>query len=150
MDERPPKTITILKRIAEHCKDIDNSIEYFGNSVDVFQSNKIYRDVCCMYVAQIGELSCHLTDEFKQAFDEISWKDIETLSNVFGNNSSGSLVWSAIHEEMPKLAGFCEKVIMQYYAIIKAVPDEGLDELYDDDWDEDADDVKRTQLFIDQ
>jgi uncharacterized protein with HEPN domain len=127
MDDTTPKIISILKQMAEYCEMINEAIEMFGDSFDIFQSKSLYWSTCCMFLLQIGDLSSDLTNEFKQVYDEVSWKDVKTLRNIGAKNYGDinyALAWSAIHESIPKLARFCEMVINQYNAIIKVMPDD--------------------------
>ena len=68
-----------------------------------------------MCVLQIGELSNHLTEDFRQATaDDIPWKQIRGLRNVvaheYGNIDEESL-WETITEDIPALCDFCKRQI---------------------------------------
>jgi uncharacterized protein with HEPN domain len=65
-----------------------------------------------MHVVQIGELSVHLTDEFKLNHSEIPWKKIKDMRNFVAHNYDKldlETLWLTIKEDMPRLCAFCKK-----------------------------------------
>ncbi|MCL2141167.1 MAG: DUF86 domain-containing protein [Dehalococcoidia bacterium] len=62
-------------------------------------------------LAQIGELTTHISDEFKDTHLEIPWKDIRGMRNVAAQhygNFSPKYLWQTINEDIPELRWFCE------------------------------------------
>ena len=105
----------LLRHIIGYCNQIEEANKQFGNSYDLFCSNSVYRNAVAMCVLQIGELSNHLTEDFRQATaDDIPWKQIRGLRNVvaheYGNIDEESL-WETITEDIPVLCDFCKRQI---------------------------------------
>ena len=105
----------LLRHIIGYCNQIEEANKQFGNSYDLFCSNSVYRNAVAMCVLQIGELSNHLTEDFRQATaDDIPWKQIRGLRNVvaheYGNIDEESL-WETITEDIPALCDFCKRQI---------------------------------------
>lgn len=101
----------LLKHIIGYCNQIGEAHSQFGNSYEAFCSNSVYRNAVAMCVLQIGELSNHLTEDFREATaGDIPWKQIRGLRNVvaheYGNIDEESL-WETITEDIPVLYKFC-------------------------------------------
>jgi uncharacterized protein with HEPN domain len=63
--------IDLLRHIVKYCNEIDETVEHFGDSFEMLQSSSPYKNATAMCVFQIGELSGHLSDDFKTANDTI-------------------------------------------------------------------------------
>ena len=50
--------------------DIWNTMQRFGNEKPVFELDMDYRNSVCMSLLQIGELTGHLTEEFRDGTKE--------------------------------------------------------------------------------
>jgi len=103
---------TILQKILKYCDDIDKTIELFGASEDILRENSIYMNALAMCVLQIGELTTHLSTEFRNTFSEIPWKDIRGMRNVAAHHYgdfSAKYLWQTVEEDIPVLRQFCEK-----------------------------------------
>ena len=55
----------LLRHIIGYCNQIEEANKQFGNSYDLFCGNTVYRNAVAMCVLQIGELSNHLTVDFR-------------------------------------------------------------------------------------
>lgn len=64
------KNIDMLKHIKTYCEDIEMSIERFGNDRSIFDMDRDYRNSVCMSLLQIGELTGHLTEDFREGTKE--------------------------------------------------------------------------------
>lgn len=60
------REIDIISHILEYCKQIEECRSRFGDSVEHFMSDAIYRNAVSMAEFQIGELSGRLSDDFKE------------------------------------------------------------------------------------
>ena len=69
-----------------------------------------------MCILQIGELSKYLTDDFKNLYSEIPWKQIRGIRNIFAHDY-GSIdvltIWNTINYNIPELKDFCENILAQ-------------------------------------
>ncbi len=72
-----------------------------------------YYNAVSMAELQIGELTGHLSDEFKEKHNtEIPWKDMRAMRNRFAHEYIGmdkSFVWEVVVNDIPVLKAFCEK-----------------------------------------
>lgn len=111
------RNIDLLKHIINYCNEIDETIMRFGKSFVAFEKDTVYKNATALCVLQIGELTTHLTDDFKQIFTEIPWSQIKALRNIVAHNygkiDSESL-WETLIEDIPKLKEYSNKILMQY------------------------------------
>ncbi len=101
---------SILEHIVSYCVDIEEAVTRFGDSYAAFSADKEYRNACAMCVLQIGELSGHLSAEFRSAHREIPWNEIKGTRNVMAHkygSISVETVWEAIERDIPDLKAFC-------------------------------------------
>lgn len=64
------KNIDILEHIRIYCGDIEAAVERFGKEKSVFDADRDYRNSVCMSLLQIGELTGHLTEDFREETKE--------------------------------------------------------------------------------
>ena len=110
-----------IKHIKLYCEDIAKSIARFGNDFEIFSIDNDYFNSVSMSVFQIGELSVHLTDKFKEdTKNQIPWVSIRGMRNMYAHEYSEmkkSLVWLVAIEEIPKILLFCNDIIEQNESI---------------------------------
>lgn len=58
----------VLRRIIFYCDEIAATIQRFGEDYTVFVQDSVYKNATALCVLQIGELTTHLTDDFKQTY----------------------------------------------------------------------------------
>ena len=63
----------ILEHIVSYCEQIELTVERFGDSYDIFQTDAIYRNAAALCILQIGELVGKLTEDFRNSHDAIPW-----------------------------------------------------------------------------
>lgn len=107
--------LSVLEHIVAYCKDIAAARERFGDKYENLQQDKDYRNTVSLSLLQIGELSTHLTDDFKQATaSDIPWRDIKALRNIVAH-AYGSIdlptVWDVMQHDIPTLQNFCKQTI---------------------------------------
>ena len=51
------KDLSIITHVLSYCEQIDETMERFGRSQDIFMSDKIYRNAVALCILQIGELA---------------------------------------------------------------------------------------------
>ena len=112
------KNIDVVRHIESYCKDIENTIKRFGKDQNVFEDDVDYRNSICMSLLQIGELTGHLSEEFKEATKEsVYWPAIKGMRNVFAHDYGAidyNRVWDTVNEDIPLLLEFCQKTIILY------------------------------------
>jgi len=89
----------------------------FGKDYAVFAQDSIYRNATALCIMQIGELTTHLTNDFKQTYTGMPWTQIKALRNVaahsYGKIDVESL-WETITIDIPKLKDYCSGIIQQF------------------------------------
>ena len=106
----------ILERIISYCDEIDEAKNHFGNAYSELESSRIYKNAVSMCILQIGELTNHLSDEFKAEYNEMPWQDIKAMRNIaahrYGTFDIVKL-WETISEDVPVLRVYCEKAVAE-------------------------------------
>jgi len=103
---------TILQKIIKYCDDIAKANELFGSAEDKLRENSIYMNAVAMCILQIGELTTHISTEFKNTYPDIPWSDIRGMRNVAAHHYgdfSAKYLWQTVEEDIPKLHQFCEE-----------------------------------------
>ncbi len=103
-----------IEPIAQYCEDINKATEFFGNNFKTFSENSVYRHACTMCILQIGEMSNHLSGDFKNHFKEIPWGSIKGMRNIAAHNYGKidiEVTWEIISYDIPNLKKFCDEVL---------------------------------------
>lgn len=110
------RNIDILKRIINYCNEIEEAMTLFGTSFESLESSRIYRNAVSMCILQIGELTVHLSDDFKADYSEMPWQDIKDMRNIaahhYGTFDTVKL-WETITADIPSLQDYCEKALSE-------------------------------------
>jgi len=104
---------TVIKLIIGYCIKIEAAVVRFGDSYDNFTGDEIYRDVCAMYILQIGELTTLLSEDFKSTHTEIPWNEIKAMRNIVAHGYgkiSVSTLWETVRMDIPMLKAYCEGI----------------------------------------
>jgi uncharacterized protein with HEPN domain len=83
----------------------------------VFKQDSVYKNATALCVLQIGELTTHLTNDFKQSYTGIPWTQIKALRNVVAHNYGkidDESLWETITSDIPKLKDYCSSIIKQF------------------------------------
>ena len=111
----------VLRRIISYCHEIEEATGRFGKDYTVFAQDSVYRNATALCVMQIGELTTHLTNDFKQTYTGMPWTQIKALRNVVAH-SYGKIdvesLWETITIDIPKLQYYCSDII-QHLDVIK-------------------------------
>lgn len=112
------KNIDILEHIRTYCEDIEAALERFGKDKEVFDMDRDYRNSVCMSLLQIGELTGHLSEDFREGTKEtIYWPAIKGMRNLFAHNYGAvdiDRVWETAVSDIPILHSFCDKTIQMF------------------------------------
>lgn len=113
------RNIDVIKHIKAYCEDIQAAVIRFGSEKEAFETDRDYRNSVCMSLLQIGELTGHLTEDFREKTRaEIYWPAIKGMRNLFAHNY-GALdierVWKTVVSDIPMLYEFCCKEIQKPY-----------------------------------
>ena len=102
----------ILEHIIRYCDRIAGYLDKIENSKARFLEDQMCQDACCMCIAQIGELSGHLSDEYKSAHSDLPWREIKDTRNFYVHNYGGidlEYVWNTMNQDLPVLKQKCQK-----------------------------------------
>ena len=130
------KNIEVLNKISNYCVLINNTVNRFGNDLSSFMNDKDYQDSVCMKLLQIGELTSHLSDDFKQEFSsEVDWRGSKLLRNIVAHRY-GTIrfeeIWNIITTEIPDIKSFCDDKIRIYTLMTSPAKEAENDEYYDE------------------
>ena len=113
MKELSEKDVSILEHMIRHCNIIADCLKRFGNGVESFKKDQIFRDAVGMNILQIGELVTHLSEDFlNETKEQIPWRQIRALRNIYAHAYEAvddERVWEIINNDIPKLQSFCEE-----------------------------------------
>ena len=108
------KTRKILLAIIKHCNIIEDTKKYFGDSYKIFQENSIYQNAILTPVTQIVELVKRLSNEFREKYNEIPWRNIAGMRDIVVHNYETIdklILWNVADKETVKIKEFCKKII---------------------------------------
>lgn len=114
---RDNRNADVLRHIISYCNDISEAIQRFGEDYTVFARDSVYKNATALCMMQIGELTTHLTDDFKQTYTGIPWTQIKALRNVVAHNYGkidDESLWETITSDIPKLKDYCSSIIQQF------------------------------------
>ncbi|KJS86924.1 MAG: hypothetical protein JM58_06030 [Peptococcaceae bacterium BICA1-8] len=112
----------VLRRIISYCNDISETIQRFGEDYSVFTRDSVYKNATALCVLQIGELTTHLTNDFKETYSRIPWTQIKALRNVVAHNYGkidDESLWETIISDIPKLKEYCSSIIQQFDVLMQ-------------------------------
>ena len=95
-----------IQKILEYCDRIEAAVSRFGDSYDAFAADADYRDVICMNIFQIGELTNQLSDEFKELYNDLPWSQMYGIRNRLAHayiKIDDSIIWSTVKHDIPEL-----------------------------------------------
>lgn len=109
------RDLSIIAHILEYCNQIEECLSRFGNDYEIFSSDVIFRNAVSMAEFQIGELSGHLSENFKEKTKkEIPWKQIRGMRNIFAHNYLGmdfERIWEVATGDVAELKLFCQNIL---------------------------------------
>ena len=132
------KDTEALKRIIRYCDRIHNAIERFGSSFEMFQADYDYQSSCAMYILQIGESANRLSSAIKDKHNDIPWRDIIGMRNVFAHdyeNIDVEKIWETLWDDIIYLREKCYQIVLGFE------PDYAADADYDEYLTHDEDEL---------
>ncbi|MDR1185457.1 MAG: DUF86 domain-containing protein [Coriobacteriales bacterium] len=104
------RNIEILRRIVVYCDEAEETCRQLGDSLEALRGSSTFRNAASMCVLQIGELSTHLTEEFRTTHPAMPWKSIRGMRNVavhhYGSFDTERL-WNTLKQDIPSLRDCC-------------------------------------------
>ncbi len=111
------RNIDVLKKMVMYCDQIDEAVEHFGNSFERLQESSPYKNATAMCILQIGELTTHLSEDFKKSYSEMPWRAIKNMRNIAAHSYGDfdvDTLWGTITDNIPTLREYCKKIVHQY------------------------------------
>ena len=105
---------SILEHIISYCDQIEQTIDRFGNDYAVFQTDPIYRNAAALCILQIGELVGKLSEEFRNEYPSIPWRQIKAMRNIVAHSYGtvdAETTWEVITADIPDLKEFCSTIL---------------------------------------
>ncbi len=131
------KNHDVLRHILKHCNKIQNVVSFFGNEYDSFCSNEIYQDAVSFSLAQIGELTTHLSADFKaETSDKIDWRSVKALRNIVVHNYDSvnfSVLWNIMKNDIPEMMAFCSDYVQDHEFLGQCAVEPEIDD--DEEWE---------------
>lgn len=96
----------LLIRIGEHCERIMEAQQRFGDSLEAYLKDADYRDVVCMNIFQIGELSNQISDKLHEQMNDIPWHQMYGIRNILAHayiKIEDGIVWQTVKNDIPVL-----------------------------------------------
>jgi uncharacterized protein with HEPN domain len=110
------RDLDILQKIVDYCNQLDETKARFGNTLEALESDTIYKNAAAMCILQIGELTAHLTVEFKAAHPDVPWQDIKAMRNIAAHHYGDfrlHYLWNTMNEDIAPLRDYCNACIAE-------------------------------------
>lgn len=108
-----PRDRKRLSKIQEYCEAIQATVSRYGNSFEIFQSDRDYQNSVSFNILQIGELVVGFTQEYRTATrSHIPWPQIRGMRNVIVHDYGSidlKVVWEIATADIPELEQFCKE-----------------------------------------
>lgn len=117
------RDIIILQKILKYCDGIAGSVNRFGKGVATLESDDDYKDSVAMKILQIGELTTHLSDDFKASHSEIPWRAVKNMRNIAAHEYDKfevEYLWGTINEDIPALRDYCDEIVRKHQEMEQA------------------------------
>ena len=99
------------------CSEIDFALKFIGNkNLEEFLQDEFLKHAVGMAAINIGELTKHLTMEFRQKYSEIAWKQAVGFRDVFAHKYETLDmidVYKTLTEDFPELKTQIEKILSE-------------------------------------
>ena len=77
-------------------------------------SDILYKDACALVIIQIGEFVGRLSDDFREKYAGVEWRQLKALRNIMAHNYEDvidHIVWTIITEEIPDIKEYLENIL---------------------------------------
>ena len=104
----------VIQKIIGYCDIINDLVKRFDSSFDLYISDMAFQLSCNMCILQIGELTKHLSDDFKEKYSEIPWHDIKSMRNIHAHEYEKvnfEYMWATLTEDIPELKENLTKIL---------------------------------------
>ncbi len=105
---------SIIRHMRDYCIEVETAHADFAHDKARFMTSSTYRNAVTMPILQIGELTNHLSEAFRQAHPAIPWNAMRGIRNLFAHQYRSvdfDIVWTTSVEDIAHLKAFCEEVL---------------------------------------
>jgi uncharacterized protein with HEPN domain len=105
---------SIVGRIIDYCEETRATVERFGEDFETFKNDLVYKNATALCVLQIGELTTHLSEDFKNVYAEIQWVQIKALRNIVAHSYGkidAETLWETVTTDIPALEAYCVEIL---------------------------------------
>jgi len=101
----------------EHIRDCIEKIEYLARMLhtqDNFETKWIEQDAIIRNLEIIGEATINISDDLKQKYPDVLWKEIRGMRNIVTHQYFGielSEIWNTVINDIPLLKEQIQKII---------------------------------------
>lgn len=107
--------VDVIELMLRHCNDIQEAIKIFGDDIDTFVNNRVYQHAVIDCLWQIGELTTHLSDDFKNSTsDKVNWVGLKVFRNISTHRYMTlkfDQTWQTMHSFLPDFIEFCNSLL---------------------------------------
>ena len=107
-----------LAHIRDYCLEIQKTIDRYGKSFEIFDSDPDYQRSVSFCILQIGELSGKLSDQYRlETTKQIQLGPIKAMRNLVAHNygnMSREIIWETAVTDIPVLREFCEQQLQAF------------------------------------
>lgn len=114
--KHPDRDSRILEHIVSYCLQIEETVQRFGDSAEIFQEDAIYRNAAALCILQIGELVGNLSEDFRAQHPSVPWRQIKAMRNVVAHKYGTidpDTTWEIIKDDIPALKKYCQSILEQ-------------------------------------
>ena len=100
----------IIRHILKYCDEVTTAHDDFSHSKEKFMNSSTYRNAITMPILQIGELSNHLSEDFKRQYRQIPWNEMRGIRNLMAHQYHSvdfDIIWATSQDDIPALRAFC-------------------------------------------
>ena len=109
----------IVKKVLHYCDEIEKTHNAFNNNKNLFLNKEegfIYRNSITMPILQIGELVKNLSEEFIVTYNNMPWKAIAGMRDVFAHHYGlidYEMTWNTSIGDIDHLKKYLLKIISE-------------------------------------
>lgn len=133
MPDLNKRDITVLSHILKYCTEISDFLRQYESDYEVFKTTPIFQYAVSMAEMQIGELTGHLSDDFKDNNPNIPWRQIRGMRNLFAHNylhMDVEAIWNSAINDTPVMENFCQQQLDLYNKSVGLNPTELMNDIY--------------------
>ena len=108
------RDIIVVKKIIQYINEITITVQKYNLDYNKLTGDFIVKNAISMCILQIGELVGKLSNEFKNTYNAMPWKDIKAMRNIAAHNYGEidlEVLWETVSTDVPILKEYCEKIL---------------------------------------